>query len=118
MVFLAEGVSADDARSPSFIQHDGGSLAVCTPALPPLEHLGTAVEEGLELEAPLDDPILFTVIEAAGEDDDGLHQPESDTYSFAEEGSFGNDEEVDIGADAYVWKIDHHKSHHRLGGML
>lgn len=84
---------------------------------PPAGRPSPAAEPELELEAPLDDPVLYTALDDEGEDD-GLHQPELDDLSLGDEGSFGNDEEVDIGADAYFWKIDHSKSHYRLRGMF
>lgn len=65
-----------------------------------------------------DDNIIVVNDNEEEDDDDGLHQIEYDVHSVIDEGGFGNDEKVEIGADAYTWKIDHNKSHHRLRGRL
>ena len=52
------------------------------------------------------------------EDDDGLIADDSTPFQPGEddEGSLGDEEEVDVAADAYSWKIDHSNGHHRLRG--
>jgi hypothetical protein len=50
------------------------------------------------------------------EDDDGLHA--ENLLSPLDDGSFGDEEEVDVAADSYAWKIDHTKGQHKLRGVL
>ena len=33
-----------------------------------------------------------------------------------DDGSFGDNEQVNVAADSYTWKIDHSKGHHKLRG--
>jgi hypothetical protein len=79
-----------------------------------------APDTHLELEGLLDDPILHVPLPEDEVEDDGLHQLDDDIHAdaldFSDEGSFGDEEEVDVGADAYLWKIDRHQGHHHLRG--
>lgn len=51
----------------------------------------------------------------AEDDDDGLY---TDTLPPSlDDGSFGDDEEVDVAVDAQSWKIDHSKGQHKLRGV-
>jgi hypothetical protein len=48
------------------------------------------------------------------DNDDGLHAEE--LLSLLDDGSFGDDEEVDVAADLHTWKINHNKGQHKLRG--
>jgi hypothetical protein len=48
------------------------------------------------------------------DDDDGLHA--ENLLSPLDDGSFGDDEEVDVAANSHAWKIDHTKGQHKLRG--
>lgn len=97
-----------DAHSPAHDDNEHPS-AIGTPSeLLPLDHEA-------DLDALLDGPDLDPQSEDDGEDD-GLHQPDVDASSLADECSFGDDEEVVVGDESHFWKVDHSKGHHRLRG--
>jgi hypothetical protein len=51
--------------------------------------------------------------------DDGISEDDSITSTSAQisdDGGYGDEEEVDVAADSYTWKIDHSKGDHKLHG--
>jgi hypothetical protein len=59
-------------------------------------------------------------LDADSGDDDGLYSDASPggPRDDCSEGSFGDEEQVVVAADQYLWKIDHSKGDHKLKGVL